>query len=461
MASVQLNLRTDYHGKYGHQVLALVYTGEAKETKIGLKTKVYPENWDDDLQQARFVKKGKYSKSEVKEINQNLNIAKQKILSVISNLELNNQPIVGSRVKQIYEEQIVKKIKKVDEEDKLNTYFIKLYEPFANKQPYRSPHKATYSSFLDYEKAKGKKKIKDISFNFLKKYSEWLKDVDIKSDGTINLRIRMLKAFINGEIKHQYKLLDISYEKFNYKIKKNSIVRLKIEEFLKLCFLKCDNEFDQQKVDWLNLMTAIGGIRISSAELLTDKDIDKGELTITYREEKEDDDIIRVTNPLNNIAIDILKKYDWKLPPLATRSKISKRLKVIAEKNNLKRIVVANTKDENGKTLKNQDVPLFTQMSTKIARKTFTSICEDLEISRIISNYMSNHSNKAGNASDSYRSPDSLQLLTNKRKAMEKWNEIYEHEKECQRMKPDFERHKHLLEIKKKDQTDDFEELPW
>jgi len=63
--------------------------------------------------------------------------------------------------------------------------------------------------------------------------------------------------------------------------------------------------------------------------------------------------------------------------------------------------------------------------SSKITRKTFTSICRDLKVDQLISNAMSKHATKTGASSDKYRDDTDINILEQKRKEIAKWNEMF------------------------------------
>jgi integrase len=423
MITIQLYPRiTKPQSKKGCQLEAHIFTGETVRTKIGTKIKVHLENWDKEIQQAKFKVGGKYTKNEVKEINQSINSELKKIRLIITHHELQNKELTGAAIKNEYLQTVGKRRKKVDDEEKLNKTIISIYKPFSLKYSHRNGHRTTISSFEEYEKEKGRFRLIDISYDFIKKYAEWLEKKN-KSDGTIDLRVRMLKAFINKEIKNSFKGIDTSYEGYNYEILEKAIVRLTQDEFNRLIYLENLIPEQQIKVDWFILITAIGGLRISSAKKLTPDSFNKNERTVTFIEHKKKGGTKEVVNPLNLYARKVLNKYDWKMPKLMAEKNYNDGLELIAKNNGYDRIITEDKKV--GGKINTITTPLFKYFTSKLSRKTFTSICSDLKIDRVISNAMSHHSNRTGSASDAYRDETDINLLEHKREEMLKWDDMY------------------------------------
>jgi integrase len=233
----------------------------------------------------------------------------------------------------------------------------------------------------------------------------------------------MLKAFINKEIKNSFKGIDTSYEGYNYEILEKAIVRLTQDEFNRLIYLENLIPEQQIKVDWFILITAIGGLRISSAKKLTPDSFNKNERTVTFIEHKKKGGTKEVVNPLNLYARKVLNKYDWKMPKLMAEKNYNDGLELIAKNNGYDRIITEDKKV--GGKINTITTPLFKYFTSKLSRKTFTSICSDLKIDRVISNAMSHHSNRTGSASDAYRDETDINLLEHKREEMLKWDDMY------------------------------------
>jgi hypothetical protein len=413
----------DFKTRTGNQVYARLYDTNfpVANIRIGSKVRVFENCWNQEDQIALSSKV--YTKDEVNKINSDLKQFRDSINKIIHTLELRNEIVTASKVKDLYETGLAGLKREVERENRVNGFISDYYAPFAAKYDIRSGQHLSYKSFLAYEAATGRKRVKEICYDFMKDYANWLKKDNGNMDSTIHQRITKFQSFVRSELNNSMKI-DPTFDDFKVSYEESEIFRLTLEQFNALFLLKCLPVHLQKTLDIFLLMICVGGNRISSALEWSDSSFNKAGRKVTYLEMKKESgkpSKKSVTNPLNEYAIDILDKYGWKIPPVIQSQHFNNQLREIITKSPLKDDFFII--DQDGK--KNVHIFVRDEITSKVARKTFVSMNEDFGVSRVVSNSMSNHSTKSGEASDRYRDSTPQAKWNAKVEAMEKWNIEY------------------------------------
>jgi hypothetical protein len=421
MINVNFYLR-DFKTKTGNQVYAKLYDSNfpTANIRIGTKTRVYPNCWNQEDQIALTNKV--YTKDEVGRINSQLSEVKNSIQRIIDTLDLRGQIVTAPKVKELYETGLEGLRKEVHKENRVNELIIDYFAPYAAKKHFRSPARMAYKSYLKFESATGKRKIKEINYELMKDFAEWMGGNE-NGDSTIYQRLKAFRTFVKKELLYKMKI-DETYKEYEVSFESSEIFRLTLEQFNALFTMKNLPEHLQKTLDMFMLMITIGGIRISSALKLTDDSFDKAGKKVTYLEMKKEagkPTLKQITNPLNEFAIDVLERNGWRMPCAIQSQHFNPQLRQIISLSPLKDdyFIIDEHKEKNVRKY------ISAEITSKVARKTFVSMNEDFGITRTVSNLMSNHSNKEGNASDAYRLGSTKARWEAKLEAMEKWNIEY------------------------------------
>ena len=259
-----------------------------------------------------------------------------------------------------------------------NFYSFKQKE--LNHKPSQKDYQTLQSALTDYQK-----KIKNIlsldsinSLDFMVDFRKFLSDSHVDSttkgnlnDNTINKRFSCLKTFmryIESKEIYTFKRPVMEFKTAKYD---NDIIALSKEEIQQLIDIKTDNEAWQKIID-LFIFNCFCGLRYSDLIKLKQTNFIQDEDGDYYIIQENKKTGIKVQISLQQTSLDILKKYDFKLPFVCSQY-FNRMIKDILKKFELFSDIVVK-KNRSLKTNKDYEIMKRKLICSHTGRRTFITL---------------------------------------------------------------------------------------
>lgn len=280
-------------------------------------------------------------------------------------------------------------VKTIIKTKKINDYYSDFYNYKSielNDRGGLKDYKSLQNAIIDYQIYKSTElSLNDInskefilSFrNFLSiKHPEKCITKGELNDNTINKRLSALKTFYSYIEENEVFTFKKQLFKFENSGYHNNVVVLSLDEIKQLTELQL-NDIDKKIID-VFVMNCFMALRFSDLKTLSPNDFFKDELgnTILKKENKKTGFYSQV--PLNKTAINILEKYNYKIPRF-TNQYFNRQLQNILEENNLFSELVVKKR----RVLKeNKDYSVMKRelISSHTCRRSFITNCVNANI---------------------------------------------------------------------------------
>ena len=252
-------------------------------------------------------------------------------------------------------------------------YFIKIAHNRKDKATGRAltgniivQYKATYRRLKDFAQLikKNDFEFSEIDGYFYDKFVSYLQSLNLTLN-SVGKHIKVLKTILNEAAKQGYNVNN-NHKSFHVFTEETDTIYLNEPELQKLKDLDLSKSlcFDRVR-DWF-LLLAWTGSRFSDLEKLTKADIKDG--FISFRQQKTN---TKVTIPLHPVTLEILEKYNYRLPEVITNQKFNDYIKEvcrIAEINSPETM----TRTEGGKLI-TSSFEKWEQVTSHTGRRSFAT----------------------------------------------------------------------------------------
>lgn len=342
-----------------------------KRLVISTKQKIEPSLWDQKNQKA----KGRSGKA--KDINEALKDTKSVFDVVLGTFQ--RKRINPSR-NQLKEELNIAlgrakpkpEIKKVNLSEFLDAYILEKENGLnENGKKYSRTTKHKFKllkrrlqEFTDFKKIKHELNFSDIDLMFYYNYVAWLRSF-LTSQNTVGYQIASLKEVMRKSNKRGYHS-NVAYLDFKKIEEDVEAIYLSNAEIQRISLLDFSKNERLLKVRDLFLLGCETGLRFSDFSKIKQHEIIKENdlYMISKRPQKSKN---RIYAPLSDLALSIIKRYEFKLPKPISNQKMNDYIKEICELAGINETITLYTK---GKTVTDEK---FTFASTHTARRTFAT----------------------------------------------------------------------------------------
>jgi integrase len=238
---------------------------------------------------------------------------------------------------------------------------------------YIKSHGTTITNLKNYQRLYNKDKalrFDDITMEWYYKFVEMLEDEN-KALNTIGGQIKNIKTFLrytNGKKLHNNTIY--SNEDFIAFKEETDHIFLTEEEINSIYQLDLHDNIRLDSVRDLFIIACYTGLRYSDFSKIKSTDFQKTSNSYILNKRTQKTDKI-VSIPLKRIVVEIMKKYDWNLPPAISNQKMNEYLKEIGQLAKISEPV------EIVKTYKNQKTgtqkPKYELISCHTARRTLAT----------------------------------------------------------------------------------------
>lgn len=207
----------------------------------------------------------------------------------------------------------------------------------------------------------------NINLDFYSDFTDFLIRQKKLSSNTIGKSIKTLKTFLNEATERGLNTnLDYKSKRFKVTQQDSESIYLSVDEIQLLSNLDLSKDSKLENVRDLFIVGCYTGLRFSDLSQLKSENINNGFIKIRTQKTNE-----VVIIPLNQLVIDILKKYNGELPNCISNQKTNLYLKNIGElaKLNDKVEISVNKGNLTTKSFKNK----FNLITTHTARRSFAT----------------------------------------------------------------------------------------
>jgi integrase len=294
--------------------------------------------------------------------NSQINSAHSNILNIASRLKLND---TEPTIERIAEELRTGKKKEYN--------VINLFDEYINIS------KATKrpSTIRQYEVARRLLKefkpsvtFDQINGNFFEEFKIFLQKKEHKQN-TIGNRIKVLRSFLNYWYKLKYPVRN-DFKDIQVTKKTNKVIYLELEEINQLYNYQFNQKYLERTRDLFCFQCNVG-LRLGDLMRLEKHHIKNGCIEMDAGKTGK-----AIYVPLNKIALDVLKKYDFSLPRLSEKN-YNEYIKLMAREAGLDRIVDLRTEDSS--EISQSQVILCDILSSHKAVSTFITLASEKGIS--------------------------------------------------------------------------------
>lgn len=301
--SLRFMVASSKKGKDGTAPLMLNVITNSSRVCIQLKKKLKPSEFDNTTQ-----------RSTIDDVNNYINVVRSRIMEIQTNLFAQKITITAQKIKDVYNGVEVNKhwglleLYKKHNSDLLNMVGITIAKNTHDKHEYVLNYLKIYMKGID-------RPLEDINASFINGFYSFLRH-DIKHNNNTAVgymkKVKMIfKIALNDNL-----IVKCPFAGIKYSIEKTTPVFLTEEEVTRIWKKDIDIKRIEQVRDVyiFNCMTGLAYIdckHLKSDEILTDE---QGNQYIKRKRQKTK---IQATIPLNDIAVSILEKYDYKLPVLS------------------------------------------------------------------------------------------------------------------------------------------------
>ena len=365
MSQVHFYLKPGTKNKKGEMSIIMTITHDYLRPVFHIKEKVNPKYWNKSDERVREPKK---NQTDYTYINDTIDAWRKKAHEVLKYAKDNNLPITDAFLKG--------KLKDFQKSTIVENTFFGLMDAYitycgAIRAERTVTGYTTVKNFLlDFEKWTGRKiDMNTIDQKFFEKLTTYAFEVREKKvqDNYFSKIIRTLKSFLNWAYERN-DITDITFRKFKAPEREKEVIYLTIDELMELY----KHNFSEKKYDKardLFCFMCFTGMRVSDIRDLKHEHIINGQIikTIVKTSQKE-------VIPLNQFALDILKKYkDNPLRPLPklADSRLNKYIKKCCEEAKIKNPVNI-VKFSGGKATQTTSSK-YKLITNQVARKTFVT----------------------------------------------------------------------------------------
>lgn len=341
----------------------LVCTINSKQEKFPTGQKICPKYWDKS-QQIAIVSNtlSRAIQRQNKKVNEALNVILTKFEEWDSYMQEHPEE----------QDRATDKLRTFlrDERNRLEIAPLEWFESYVNdntttsagtKKKYLADLK-TISQFVEEKKVK-LNKFSDLNFNFIDRYEKYLTDLGRRIATIINKQ-RSFLAWIH-EAEKQGLINPIETGISRYKLPKNKETGTQIylteKELQKMQNLHLEG--NEKSIRDIFLLQCQLGQRYGDMMNLDKAVINKKEISLIQEKTGK-----KVTIPLNNIAKNILKEYNNRIPYISNEY-ANELLKTIGEKAGINEEIIISV--QKGHKIESKKVAKYTLIGTHTARRTF------------------------------------------------------------------------------------------
>ena len=281
--------------------------------KYSVNLSVNPRLWNE--KNYRF----KHQATHSVKLNRQLQRVEDTIFDIYQNLKTKDSLITN----QILKEQLDVRLDKIEKEDFFS--YMKLY--VEQKQELRrttvKDYLQTYNTLKQFEISTGYLvSFESINLDFYNRFKNYVLTSLKHSVNTFGKRIKVIKSIMNYATELGINK-NLDYQKKAFKVISKKIKReyLNIDEIERMIALKLEGELAQCR-DVFVLMCYLG-LRYSDYKKINRNSISGNSLNIRMHKTNED-----ISIPIHPTAMDIIEKWDYKLPKLSN-AKLNKQIKKV------------------------------------------------------------------------------------------------------------------------------------
>ncbi|WP_053977224.1 tyrosine-type recombinase/integrase [Mangrovimonas xylaniphaga] len=372
------NLRKPKDTKPTLIVFSAYFKTERKKFVYSTGESILPSEWDFENRQPNNLK-GRGGNSE-----QHRSIKRQVDRYDVFLAELVN------RYKNINEELDIETTRKeFDKEFKrveaVSNNFFMIYQRFLDSKRNNHTDTANSSSTIKrYEynetilkdfQAHSKKSLhfNKINSEFYNDYINYCVTVKKHSSNTLRRNVGLLKTFLNWALENNH-TYNADFKKFKSpKAQATDEVALTFEQVKAIYEHDLSEKKKLERVRDIFVFGCSTGMRISNYSKVTKNDIENGCIKVV--DKKNNDKYLKI--PLNDFSLEILEKYDYKLPVISTQ-KFNKYIKEVFKelkyKHNIKKVTKIGNK------VIETPIPFYDRISSHTARRSFITIMKNKKI---------------------------------------------------------------------------------
>jgi len=292
--------------------------GKEQRVNYSTKEKINPKYW---LSTEQRVKK---SYSQHNTFNARLNDIKERAKAAVQNLEGTGQPLTNAIIKNALDIEFNRKA-----ETSYTVFtFITDYLPIDRYTERTDGTLRNYNQLgnilKEYQNFNGEPITWHcFTYDWYNRFKDFLISQKQYQTNTINKHTTRLKALLN--LAHKKNLIKTTDFR-DYKTKAVAVhsIALTETELQKIYMVELPKEYETSR-DLFVLQSYIG-VRYSDLKSITPESINGGYITIVTQKTNQ-----RVTIPCNNIATEILNKYNNQLPKAPSNQQMNRDLKLIGE----------------------------------------------------------------------------------------------------------------------------------
>ena len=384
MSTIRLWLRVDKISKDGRAPIHLIYQVQGSRKYYNIGVKLFPINWNDELQKAIYVDKKVFKNSgnnsdliplsnEIVEINQTINRVKGDIANIEKRFELDKKPYSSEMVIEILNEQ-----KKPTTKKEIKTSVVDFIDQYAEdsistkRSGSITGYKNTANHLNNFEvKSKSKITFENIDISTLKQFQNHLITERGLNNITVAKQISTLKTILDRARK-EYKI-NVNQDYRDFSVARNDsnfeVIVLTDTELQNIIDLDLSDNKRLDKVRDIFVFSCTTGLRFSDLANLKPEHIRDGSIKKTAIKTTQKLDI-----PLNAISEAILEKYigQYKPLPIISSQKLNKYIKELGE---LAHIDTPIEKvREYGAITKAEIFKKYELMSIHMGRRTFATL---------------------------------------------------------------------------------------
>ena len=240
-------------------------------------------------------------------------------------------------------------------------------------------YRSTFEHFKVFTAKNGLFDFSDLTKQFLESFREYFVDKGLAGP-TVHKQFRNLRIFLNwvmAQDENDSVTIPSAYKKFKGKARYGDPIGLTVDQFFQ--FYKFDlSERRALEVtrDVFAFAVSIGGPRygdlVRLAAVLRKNGFSVNQNTITYFEAKTGNAHQEII--LNKIGLEVLERYNFKMPEVVSNFRMNQNLKTIADLLDWTEIKYIPKYDNYGKLIRVDEVPLKDIFCTKFMRKTAATI---------------------------------------------------------------------------------------
>ncbi len=366
MAEIRFNLKNKKTN--APTLISLIFRHKGERVVVSTEKKIHPKHWNDNEQ---LVRKG-YAESSI--FNSYLKELKSKADKIITSFDLEGKEFSKKEFKERLEIEMGKA------EKKKNITLFQFIDKFIEDRELIHPkssisiYKRTYNHLITFANENKEYKnlnFKDIDLDFLNKFVAFLYAPPRSlAKNYAKKLLQNLKLFMNVALEHEHHS-NLKFKLRSFTIQEEEIekVYLNEHEIKQLHSTQFDNERLERVKDFFVLNCYLG-LRFSDLGKIRKENIEeiKGKKILSVNTQKTK---VSVKIPLKSEAIEILEKYDYRLPSVISNQKFNKALKEIGSIANLdSQKTISRTK---GGRYVSQTKTKADLLTTHVARRSFAT----------------------------------------------------------------------------------------